>query len=777
MGQSPQLPAMSDGMSTVRGLVGRTRSRLRLQAAVEGATTAFILATAGALAVVYGLRAGALTSTTAAVLLVACGAIVIAGAAIGASRRLDDERIARRIDRASNLSDRLSTAVAFERALTTGDTSQVVDADVDPDATLELMRAAIRDAVRAAPRADLVAAAPYALPRDWRAALGFFAVAALIAGVGFPAADHTAALTGAVPNYGPPGAHVVLHGKNLHEGLHPAQLALQDRAGVAIGAAGLPAMPRSRDRVVTLGRAEGSVIVKVLDWQPDHITIEIPADAAPGETELSAWIDGRAIGPVAFTVVDPLDANYHSEDSVELTPDEQQYAKDLIAQIRLASKDDPTEDLGKYADKLQQMLDQAEKGKLTKEQLMTALEQAEDELHKNEEPNAAEVAKDLADTGKELEKDKTTKDLGQALEKGDLDKAKQEMEKLADKIEKNQLTEKEKQDVAKAMDQAAKAFEKKDQERKDQQQQQKQKADDDVKEMERKLKDPKTTPEQKQDLERRLDEKKRELKQLKKDDDQKEQSEERRALKRLHKDMEKAAENMQQKPQDQQQQQQQQQQSSRNLKDAARETGRVDKDQRKTAAEKKASSPMEDLREALARAKRRGSKGPEDPFNKNGKESDFAKRAGGGKGNRQAWKQGQGQGRGLGKGQGQGQQGKGQGQNGGQGQGQPQGPSNDWGTGHDPNLTGDETAMSGDDTDKAESGIQGQKGGGKRETILSAAQKGFATARYKDVYNEYDGKIEDVMKAEKVPPSYKYYIKKYFNKIKPEASSAATTAP
>jgi len=34
---------------------------------------------------------------------------------VKAARRLDDELVARRIDRASNLSDRLSTAIAFTR--------------------------------------------------------------------------------------------------------------------------------------------------------------------------------------------------------------------------------------------------------------------------------------------------------------------------------------------------------------------------------------------------------------------------------------------------------------------------------------------------------------------------------------------------------------------------------------------------------------------------------------------------------------------------------------
>ena len=108
---------IGNGMSAVRGLVGRARARLRVQGALEGATTASILASAGALAVMYALRADALTWGTATILFVACGALVLGGALIGAARRIDDERVARKIDRASGLADRLSTAVAFERAL------------------------------------------------------------------------------------------------------------------------------------------------------------------------------------------------------------------------------------------------------------------------------------------------------------------------------------------------------------------------------------------------------------------------------------------------------------------------------------------------------------------------------------------------------------------------------------------------------------------------------------------------------------------------------------
>ena len=46
----------------------------------------------------------------------------------------------------------------------------------------------------------------------------------------------------------------------------------------------------------------------------------------------------------------------------------------------------------------------------------------------------ADFKKQMADMGKELKKDDLTKPLGEALEKHELEKAKQEMEKLAEKL-------------------------------------------------------------------------------------------------------------------------------------------------------------------------------------------------------------------------------------------------------------------------------------------------------------------------------------------------------
>ena len=314
--------------------------------------------------------------------------------------------------------------------------------------------------------------------------------------------------------------------------------------------------------------------------------------------------------------------------------------------------------------------------------------------------------------GKELAKEQITKELGEALEKNDLDKAQQELEKLADKLDNKELSDQQKEELA----QEARPGREADGEagpegraeagRSSSRSSRTRSAGSRSRRSRRR-----TTRSSARSIERRLEDKKRELQKLKKDEEEKQQSEQRRALKRLEKDMEKAAENLQ-KPEerktakdDQQDQEQQDQQASQKLKDAARETGRVDQDQRKQATQKKMSSQMDDLREAMRRAKQKGNKGPQDPFNKNGKNQDFISRARGQKRPRPVVEAGPG----PRQGQGQGGQGQGQGSgNGGQGSGAQQ--SDTWGVGHDDNLTGDPTDKSGNDKDARAPGQDRRQG-------------------------------------------------------------------
>ncbi|MDX2087955.1 MAG: hypothetical protein SFX73_08900 [Kofleriaceae bacterium] len=841
--------------SAIQRLIGRARFRIRSQWALEGATTASILAAVTAMVSVFAMRIELVTPSTGVGMLIAAGAIIVAGAVVSASRRIDDETVARRIDRASNLSDRLSTAIAFQRALGSNPAA---------DETDDLMIAAIKDGVRAVPRANIIAAAPFTKPRDLNAAAGFFAVSALVAGLFIERPDRTPSLGYADPAVARPGEIVHLRGKNLLTGVASPVASLDVTR--AIGAPGVA--PKKQEPVRGFVPADASVYlgadaagrpVPVIDWAKDTITIRIPEDAPIGITELTAYIGKKQLGPVPFEVISLTDERGRKEGSVEFPPDEKAYIESIIGQLKDAAKRDNVPELEEFAKKIEQLLKDAEEGKITKEQLLDALAKAEEELSKNSEPNQAEIDKAMQEMGKELAKENLTKELGQALEKNDLQKAKEELEKLADKLdpeeakkqleelkkqlenkeltpqqkqdlqkqmeelkkqlENKNLSEQQKQDLQKQMEelkkqlenknlseqekqelqkkieqleqnktlseqekqklqekleQVSKQMQQKEQDKQQKTQQQQQKLQDEIKRLEKKKEQAKNEKEQ-LEAERQLQKKKDELQKLQKDEQDKEDSAQRQALKRLQKDIEKAAENLdkpQKDPNKSQEEQdeeakERQKQASRNLKDAARETGRVDQDQRKQAQQKKMSSQMDDLREAMRRAKQKGNKGPNDPFNKNGKNQDFAQRARGQKGQGgQSWKPGQG-GQGQGKGQGQGQPG---------GQGQQPGGSAP-GTGHDDNLAGDPTGKSGNTKDQDLQGTQSSSGTSRRETILAAAQKGFASVGYQKVYADYQRIVEEVMRTEKLPSSYKYYVKRYFAKIHPSTAPVSEPAP
>src|SRR3954468_571614 len=198
--------------SVIQRLIGRTRRRIRTQWALEGATTATVLAAALALASIFAVRTEAIAPGTGIALLIAAGVLIVLGAVVSAARKLDDERVARKIDRASDLSDRLSTAIAFSHTLSGSRPLQ--DGETE-----EMMVAAIKDGVRSASRADVRAAAPFAWPRDLRAALGFLALSAIVAGLSIPTLDRGAKIFRAIPDHAPPGAQITIEGANLMHGM------------------------------------------------------------------------------------------------------------------------------------------------------------------------------------------------------------------------------------------------------------------------------------------------------------------------------------------------------------------------------------------------------------------------------------------------------------------------------------------------------------------------------------------------------------------------------
>ncbi len=753
------------GMTAIGQLIGRGRRRLRAQGALEGATTASILGTATALTTVFLVRTERLDAGAGVGLLLASAGVLGVGALLGALRRLDDEAVARRIDRASGLADRLSTAVAFapELARPAAD-----GADLD---TRALMQAAVADAARAVPKADVVAATPLRQPRDLRAAVGFAVVAAVAAGLGIAVPPRDPHLIGVEPGLGRHGVEVTIHGERLCGPRAAAERACQlDGAMVTFGDVGISGgMPTGALAV------SAPITASISRWTGEAIAVTVP-DAAPiGMTTIVVWAKGTRYGALPFEVLSDRDGRNFSADTVALDDDDQAYLRDLVADLKAVAKRDNVKELEDYAAKIEQLIDQADRGELTKEKMLAEMKKAEDALAEQHEPTPDQIDQALTESGQELAKNPITKELGQALQQQDLAKAKAELEKLAEKLASDELTPKQQDELAKTLEKTAEQFEQKQQADQKQQDTRQQQAEDEVKRLE-KEKDQAKTDEERQSAERRLDKKKQELAQLEKKKDDQEQSAQRRSLERLHKDMDKAAKALQEKTKPdpgQDPSQDGHQKASRSLKDAADETGKVDSDKRKQAAEKKVASQMDDLREAMRRAKQRGQRGPKNPFGNQGnqgKQQDFEKRAQGGQGQKGAWKPGQAGAQGQ---PGPGQPGAGQpggkgDQNGGQGT-DPDHPSENYGDGHDPNLVGDPTGKSGDTKDQAVSGVHGNKGPSRRETILAAAQKGFASTAYKQVFTDYKDIVEEVMKSEKVPPSYKYYVKKYFTKIKPHA--------
>jgi len=67
--------------------------------------------------------------------------------------------------------------------------------------------------------------------------------------------------------------------------------------------------------------------------------IRVP-DAPLGPTTLTAWIGDDAVGPLAFTVIDRRDPDYHKAGSVELDPDDRAYLDALLAEIRSVAQRD-----------------------------------------------------------------------------------------------------------------------------------------------------------------------------------------------------------------------------------------------------------------------------------------------------------------------------------------------------------------------------------------------------------------------------------------------------
>lgn len=438
-------------------------------------------------------------------------------------------------------------------------------------------------------------------------------------------------------------------------------------------------------------------------------------------------------------------------DRQALDPDDLAYAEKYVAELRQIADETQDPALRELADKIAELITKAERGDISKEELLTELERLDkayqDGAKESLEPSLAE----LKESAKELQKDPLTKRLGDALAANDLEAAAKELERLAEQLDKNELSPEQQERLAERLqkaadkqEQAKAEQEKKEQKANEQKDQELEKKRDEVRKLEKKTQD----EPQNEQAKRQLEKKKRELDRLERDKQERDEQAEKkgeRKLDRLTRNMEQGAENLKNR---------RQQQAQKDLERAADESKGMKQQQQQQQNQQRTKSQMADLKEALRQAKARQGQGGQRTLSQLGRRKSWEQRAGG-------QKPGQGQ-PGQKPGQGQPGQQPGQGQPGQDGN-DPKGPQ----AGNEARpdtLYGDPTKVGRGGRDEHLGGVDG-RGPSKKQTIVTAAQKGFSGEAYRRVYADYKKVVEEVIRQEKIPPSYRHIVKRYIDDI------------
>lgn len=75
--------------------------------------------------------------------------------------------------------------------------------------------------------------------------------------------------------------------------------------------------------------------------------------------------------------------------------------------------------------------------------------------------------------------------------------------------------------------------------------------------------------------------------------------------------------------------------------------------------------------------------------------------------------------------------------------------------------------------------MQGQQSEGpsRSEVILGAANRGFVGQGYREVFTDYENHAEEVLERDEVPPGYRFYVRRYFQLIRPRDAAPAGETP
>lgn len=530
-----------------------------------------------------------------------------------------------------------------------------------------------------------------------------------------------------------------------------------------------------------------------------------PAAAAPWRWAAFATGAALAVGALAVSVPSVFAVDFpvgradaaslsglgllpsYAREKVELTKLDEEVLDALGDEVAEQERAAATEDVEKLLADLNELIRKLQRKEITPEQAFAQLASLEkaaeawEEQHAKDRDEAEaklrEAAQKARRPGKELEP------FFDAMKKEQLDGAAEALEATADKLDDKEGAKKgerlDKRDAAqvqKDLEQLAKALQT---ERQKEEERRKRDRDRLKKEEEA---DKTSDAKRKRDRDRLKQENQRELERLEKE--QQELSQALRELERLQAGLDQAAQDLLRRLQEQAGkaggQQEGQPSTAEQLRQAAELLRRMAKQGAGRQQVRVAQGKMGEMKEML----RRAGQGKQRKQGQDGGQGDgegdemgrFQKKAGGQEGEGQG-ESGQGgqmamgkDGKGgdmqlLGPQSGQGPRiplpGKGQGQGDGAEQGDGQGE------GHDPRLEGRKSEFGAQGLkEDLITGVQGD-GPSQSKVIFAAASKGFASAAYRDVHQDYEGVVEDALDAEKIPPGKRAYVRRYFDLIRP----------
>lgn len=436
-----------------------------------------------------------------------------------------------------------------------------------------------------------------------------------------------------------------------------------------------------------------------------------------------------------------------------LSADDVELFREIGQELAKASADPQ---VSAAARRFNQLVEDIAAHRMDRREVFERLGSLERELSESSQLDREALDDGLKELARELEKSGLTKPAARALSEKRLADAEQALRELAERLKKKQNVP-----TKAELDKLRSALQKASSVSSDHQSAIDQRRKELEEEQQSLLKKKQQEGAKSEKTDQKLAENKRKLERLGRDKERAERS--RQKLSELDKQLQEAARQLMQDMQG----------AGQSLESAAEDVNRMGKQQLNDEQKKEMLKRLQELREVL-RQQGKGGKEQMDRMQR------FGERArGGGKQSGKGGEQGRGSRPGqlrLSRGAGDGPSidvpmpGEGRGSGSGNdtdSPGQGSGAGRGYGTGHDENLAGDPTKLDGKTQDVTAAGVDSGQGAASAEVIYGAAERGFVGKGYQKVFTDYETVAEQVMTQDEIPPGYRFYVRRYFQLIRP----------